>query len=974
MPFSLTNAPVVFMDIMNQECKTYLDNFVILFVHYILIYLRNKKEHEEHLKAILELLKKEELYAKFSKCEFWIPKISKSMTKLTQKGVKFDCGDKEEATLQLINQKLCSAPILALPEGSEDFVVYYDALPQIEAQKPENFRKKDVGGMIRKNIPKERLEPRADKTLCLNGRSWLPCYGDLRIVIMHESHKSKYSINPNSNKMYQDMQKLYWWPNIKVDIATYVRKCLTCAKVKAKHQRPSGLLVIVDRLTKSALFLPIRETDPTEKLARMYLKEARVGEVQLTGPEIVQETTKKIIQIKQMIQAARDRQKSYTDLKRKPMEFQVGDRVMLKVSPWKGVVRFGKREKLNHRYVGPFKVLDKDNPPTSLSAIKEFAKSPTQPRRSTVKLSRASVMSTCPLSHCSGVPGRASDMSTCPLSHCSGVSGRTPGMSTCPLSQCSGVPRMTLVKVYKGNSHKDKEECDYDSNENCNARNEEMEMWGRTIWMTMDKKCSKFKRMSKVNKHDKMKNKVPIKVEEAGGFTQVRYKKNFKAKSNDRNGWDKDKVNLMVLNITKESLFCLLETVKTQERPHSSIMKKLDRIMVKKSSVTKFDKGEFIPIVKEGWEKGIEGNEVAEQFVNQFKKFLGADKDCEDLDDSELFHQKISQEDAENIIKEVFEDEIKEAMEKINLQVLMGLLQLSLKSLGVLLGKIFVWQFKIFSRMQIVGPSRCALKIDTAKAYDTINWRFLEKILMSFGFHQRIMEWIMKCVSFASLAIGINGQRHGFFRSGRGRLQLTSSVLSAMQAYWVTVVKIPKTIINDINRVLKKFLWSNNELSKGRSKDSWKIFCKPKCKGGLGLRQLEKCNDVLLIKHIWRIIRKLYTQDRIQKWKNNILLCPLCNKVNDSHDHLFFKCDYSKEIWRKLKIKMNMTNVSSDWKDIIKKLVNHPCNNVVRSVVRRINVATAIYYIWKERNLRIFNNAKVPCENVLQMIIENIRL
>ncbi|GJY98652.1 putative reverse transcriptase domain-containing protein [Tanacetum coccineum] len=432
MPFGLTNAPA------------------------------DEKEHEEHLKAILELLKKEKLYAKFSKCEFWIPKvhflghvidsrglagyyrrfiegfskIAKPMTKLTQKGIKFDWGEKEENTFQLIKQKLCSAPILALPEGSEGFVVYCDAshkglgavlmqrekviayasrqlkvheknytthdlelgsvvfalkiwrhylygtrctvftdhkslqhildqkelnmrqrrwlellsdydcdiryhpgkanvvadalsrkerieplrvralvmtisldLPkrileaQIEAQKPENLVNEDVGGMIRKDIPKERLEPRADGTLCLHGRIWLPCYGDLRSVIMHESHKSKYSIHPGSEKMYQDMKKLYWWPNMKADIATYVSKCLTCAKVKAEHQRPSGLLVqpaipewkwdnitmdfitklpkssqgfdtiwvIVDRLTKSAHFLPIRENDPLDKLARLYL-------------------------------------------------------------------------------------------------------------------------------------------------------------------------------------------------------------------------------------------------------------------------------------------------------------------------------------------------------------------------------------------------------------------------------------------------------------------------------------------------------------------------------------------------------------------------------------------------------------------------------------------------------------------------------------------------------------------------------
>ncbi|GJU43534.1 putative reverse transcriptase domain-containing protein [Tanacetum coccineum] len=128
MPFGLTNAPAVFMDLMNQVCKPYLDKFVIVFIDDILIYLRNKKEHEEHLKSILELLKKEELSC-------WV--LSKNFRRIfedcqvndqaTQKGVKFDWGDKEEAAFKLIKQKLCSAPILAPPEGSEDFVVYCDA-------------------------------------------------------------------------------------------------------------------------------------------------------------------------------------------------------------------------------------------------------------------------------------------------------------------------------------------------------------------------------------------------------------------------------------------------------------------------------------------------------------------------------------------------------------------------------------------------------------------------------------------------------------------------------------------------------------------------------------------------------------------------------------------------------------------------------------------------------------------------------
>nr|GFC86332.1 putative reverse transcriptase domain-containing protein [Tanacetum cinerariifolium] len=153
---------------------------------------------------------------------------------------------------------------------------------QTEARKPENLKSEDVGGMLIENSKdpekprKEKLESRADGTLCLNNRSWLPCYGELRTLIMHES-----------------------------DIATYVSKCLTCLKVKAEHQKPSGLLVqpeipqwkwdnitmdfvtklpkaqsgndtiwvVVDRLTKSVHFLPMKETNPMDKLARLYLKE-----------------------------------------------------------------------------------------------------------------------------------------------------------------------------------------------------------------------------------------------------------------------------------------------------------------------------------------------------------------------------------------------------------------------------------------------------------------------------------------------------------------------------------------------------------------------------------------------------------------------------------------------------------------------------------------------------------------------------
>ncbi|GJZ34361.1 putative reverse transcriptase domain-containing protein [Tanacetum coccineum] len=548
MPFGLTNALAIFMDLINRVCKPYLDKFVIVFIDDILIYSKSEEEHEVHLKMILDLLEKEKLYAKFSKCEFWLKEVQFLGHVVNHDGIHVDpskvesvknwktlessteirfillrYGNKQDEAFQILKEKLCNAPVLALPDGPDNFVVYCDAskqgfgaclsnrglskayrasrqlkkhkknyithdlelgavvfalkiwrhylyrtksviytdhkslqyifdqkdlnmrqrrwiellsdyeceikyhpgkanvvadalsrkerlkprpstrsiflkaaqrvirrfgviridliqvahillfvktttknkteklakiyvneivarhrklckkptekivqikerlktarssqksyadkrrkpfefqvrgrgllkvlgyedwtgavtdinedgfchpivtiplLPdfggvtlsdydcdiryhpgkanivadalsqaQIEAQKLGNLVNEDVGGIIRRDIPKERLEPHADGTLCLHGRSWLPCYRDLRSVIMHESHKSKYSIHPGSEKMYQDMKKLYWWPNMKAYIATYVSKYLIYARVKAEHQRPSGLLV-----------------------------------------------------------------------------------------------------------------------------------------------------------------------------------------------------------------------------------------------------------------------------------------------------------------------------------------------------------------------------------------------------------------------------------------------------------------------------------------------------------------------------------------------------------------------------------------------------------------------------------------------------------------------------------------------------------------------------------------------------------
>ncbi|GJS91316.1 putative reverse transcriptase domain-containing protein [Tanacetum coccineum] len=154
--------------------------------------------------------------------------------------------------------------------------VVADALSQKERIKPLQVRAlvMTIGLNLPKQIPNSQTEARKEGNFVNEDLQ------ELRALIMHESHKSKYSIHPGSDKMYQDLKKLYWWPNMKAEIATYVSKCLTCAKVKAEYQKPSGLVhgqdtiwVIVDRLTKSAHFLPMREDDSLEKLTRQYLKE-----------------------------------------------------------------------------------------------------------------------------------------------------------------------------------------------------------------------------------------------------------------------------------------------------------------------------------------------------------------------------------------------------------------------------------------------------------------------------------------------------------------------------------------------------------------------------------------------------------------------------------------------------------------------------------------------------------------------------
>ncbi|KAD4585520.1 hypothetical protein E3N88_23121 [Mikania micrantha] len=363
---------------------------------------------------------------------------------------------------------------------------------QQEALKEENVMSERIYGLITK------LDENEFGIKTRYGRMWVPQYGNIRSRILDEAHKTRYSVHPGTTKMFQDLRKNYWWPGMKFNILQYVNRCLTCLQVKAEHQKPHGYLqplevpewkwehitmdfiiklprtakqhdsiwVIVDRLTKSAHFLPIRETYSSEKLSELFVKEivarhgvplsivsdrdtrftsrfwkkfheqmgtrlclstayhpqtdgqtertiqtledmlracvidfggnwddhlplvefsynnsynasigmppyemlygrrcrtplcwGEVGQKDMGSKSDVELMANKLAQVRARLKAAQDRQKSYADKRRRPIEFNVGDRVLLKVSPWKGLIRFKKRGKLSPRYIGPFKIL-----------------------------------------------------------------------------------------------------------------------------------------------------------------------------------------------------------------------------------------------------------------------------------------------------------------------------------------------------------------------------------------------------------------------------------------------------------------------------------------------------------------------------------------------------------------------------------------------------------------------------------------
>nr|GEV19758.1 putative reverse transcriptase domain-containing protein [Tanacetum cinerariifolium] len=322
------------------QVMPYLDKFVIVFLDDILIYSKSKEEHEVHLKLILKLLEREKLFKEFSKCEFWLQE-----------------------------DMLCDAPILALPDGTNDFVVYCDASDQgfgcvlmqrnkdrlLEAQS-EASKGINTLAEILKGLDKQ-LKRKENGGLYLAERIWEPVYGNLRTLIMNEAHAIRYSIHPEADKMYYDLRGLYWWPIMKKDISMY----------KALETR-------LDLSTTYHL-----EFDgPSERTIQILKDMLRACAIDFGGNwdthlPLVEflynnnyHSSVKCATFKAMygrrLKAARDRKKSYADNRRKPLEFNVGDRVLLNVSPRKDMVRFGKRSKLSPRYIGTFEIVARVDP------------------------------------------------------------------------------------------------------------------------------------------------------------------------------------------------------------------------------------------------------------------------------------------------------------------------------------------------------------------------------------------------------------------------------------------------------------------------------------------------------------------------------------------------------------------------------------------------------------------------------------
>ncbi|GKA74776.1 RNA-directed DNA polymerase, eukaryota, reverse transcriptase zinc-binding domain protein [Tanacetum coccineum] len=338
---------------------------------------------------------------------------------------------------------------------------------------------------------------------------------------------------------------------------------------------------------------------------------------------------------------------------------------------------------------------------------------------------------------------------------------------------------------------------------------------------------------------------------------------------------------------------------------------------------------------------------------------------------------------------------------------------------------------------RINGPSRCAMQIDIQKAYDTVNWSFMERTLVRFGFHRAMINWIMQCITSLKFSICLNRETHGYFKGGRGNkdsllvikksleefgqmsgltanlgksiiffgsikeevkqelfqilpfkcgklpvrylgVPLLAKKLSVQDCkilidklYWASVYLLPNTVIKELDKLFKKFLWNVGDSVTGKARVAWKIVCRPKEQGGLGIKPLGKWNEVLLIRQAWfdmreslpavewksviwfnqfipkhgfilwlAIQKRLLTQDKMEKWnKGGQMLCGLCNTIRDSHEHLFFQCDFAKK----------------------------------KNVVDKLLLAATVYYVWQERNKRIFKAEKRSVDAISKLIKDCVK-
>nr|GFB01963.1 putative reverse transcriptase domain-containing protein [Tanacetum cinerariifolium] len=372
MPFGLTNTPAVFMDLMNHVCKPYLDKFMIVFINDILIYSKNKEEHGELLKTILKSLEDEKFRihvdpAKIEAIKSWaapttptevrqflglagyyrrfikeLSLIAKPLTKLTQKNKLFIRGNNKEEAFQTLKRKLCSASILSLPEECEKVIAY--ASRQLRNNE-ENYTTHDL-----------ELGAVVFALRLWRHYLWVELLSDYDCEIRYHPGNANVVADALSRKDKEPIRVRALVVMVHNNLPEQIRN----AQAEACKKENIGAEGFVGKWEPFDVRADVNEKFKTKKLAQLYLKEiicmhenshasikdthfealygrkcrslvcwSEVGDAQLTGPELIRETTEMIVQIKNRLLAARCRQKIYADVRHKPLEFKVGDRVKL---------------------------------------------------------------------------------------------------------------------------------------------------------------------------------------------------------------------------------------------------------------------------------------------------------------------------------------------------------------------------------------------------------------------------------------------------------------------------------------------------------------------------------------------------------------------------------------------------------------------------------------------------------------------